>query len=378
MKRTLYLLALGVFGIGTTEFGVVGILPQIAVQFGVTINQAGWLLSAFAGVIAVGAPFITVAFAGRSRRQALMAVLALFMVGNGLSAVAVNFPMLLVARVLPALGHPVFWSVALSVAATSVRQEEAPKAVGIVFGGFTIASVLGVPLCTWVADRYGWQAAFILSGGVNAVSLLGLWLWLPEIPAREGVSYSWDIIRKPALWRQLSLAVLMIAAMYASYGYLAAYLDKVTGMDGRDISIMLLLFGVAGVGGNWLAGKLLSKSIHLTTISFIVMLALVHIGIYLAGASYGLMIVVIIIWGFIHTGGFLISNINVTSVAKESPELANAIFTSAGNLAVTIGATMGGAVIAGASVRNVIWASMALLALAAIVWTWSAKKIILS
>lgn len=376
MKRTLYLLALGIFGIATTEFGVIGILPQLAAHFHITIDKAGWLLSAFALVIAVFGPFMVLLFGKVEKKKAMLFVLGVFTISNIISYEANNFATLLLARILPAFLHPVFWFIALSTAAHSVSKEDAPKAVAIVFGGFTIASVLGIPLSTLIADVFTWKAAFGLCVVVNVISGIGMAIWLPTIPAKKLTTHL-SILKKKTLWTQLLLACLMISAMYASYGYLAAYLSNVTRMSGSEISAMLLIFGITGVGGNWLAGKLLSKSISQTTIAFIIALAITHVILYAAGAHKELMIPVIITWGFIHTAGFLISNINVTSAAPESTEFVNSIFTSCGNLAVTIGATAGGFTIAKSNTHAIAWTSIALLALAAIVWR-SSKKITLT
>lgn len=377
MKRTLYLLALGVFGIATTEFGVIGILPQIAAHFEATIQKAGWLLSAFALVIAVFGPVVTLLFANVNKKKAMLFVLAIFTLSNIISYEAGSFNVLLIARMLPAFLHPVFWSIALSAAAAGVKKEDAPGAVGIVFGGFTVASVLGVPLSTLMADLFSWKAAFALCVVVNVISMIGMAWWLPGMPVKERTKLGAqvDILKKKALWMQLLLACLMVSAMYASYGYLAAYLSSVTRMGGSEISAMLLIFGVTGVGGNWLAGKLLSRSIKHTTIAFIATLAVTHIILYAVGAYKEWMVGVIIIWGFIHTGGFLISNVNVTAAAPESPEFVNSIFTSCGNLAVTIGAMAGGMTIARYEVHDIAWTSIVLLALAAVVWMISQRKV---
>lgn len=314
------------------------------------------------------------------KKKAMLFVLLIFTISNMISYVAGNFNILLIARMFPAFLHPVFWSIALSTAAESTSKEDASKAVGIVFGGFTMASVLGVPLSTLMADLFTWKAVFGLCVAVNIISLTSMAIWLPVLPVKARTTYKdqLTILKKRELWIQLLLACLMVSAMYASYGYLAAYLDSVTRMSGGEISAMLLIFGITGVGGNWLAGKLLSKSIKRTTIVFIVALAITHIILYAAGTYKIPMIGVIIIWGFIHTGGFLISNINVTSAAPESPEFANSIFTSCGNLAVTIGATAGGMTIARSNVHYIAWTSIALLAAAAAVWVLTNKKITLT
>jgi MFS transporter, DHA1 family, inner membrane transport protein len=371
MKRTLYVLALGVFGISTTEFGVIGILPKIAKTYNITVDKAGWLLSAFALIIALFGPFMTLIFSRMNRKKALIAVLAIFTISNLISMVAGNFAVLLLARILPAFLHPVFWSIALAVAGGSVSAADSPKAVSIVFGGFTIASVLGVPLGTFMADLLTWRSSFLLCAIVNLISMIGLILLLPSMPAggKASVGQQTRILRRPALWIQLGLACCMIAAMYASYGYLSAYLNLVTNMSGAQVSLMFLIFGLAGVGGNWLAGKMLSKNIPLTTIVFIGLLAGVHVLVFWAGPWFVPMVIIICLWGFIHTGGFLISNVNVTSAAPDSPEFVNSIFTSCGNLAVTIGASAGGFTIAyGGGIRLVACTSIILLLLASFVW----------
>ncbi|AOM77011.1 MFS transporter [Pedobacter steynii] len=370
MKRTLYILALGIFGIATTEFGVIGILPQIAAAFKVSIDQAGWLLSAFALIIAVFGPFMMMLVCRFNRKTIMVLVLGIFAVSNVISALAINFNMLLFARILPAFMHPVFWSVSLTIAAGSVSIKESPKAVGIVFAGFTIASVLGIPLATFVADLSGWQASFILSAFINLLSFLGLLIYLPDLPATE-IRHSdrqYEVLRKPILWINLVLACLMIAAMYATYGYMAEYLKRVTAMTGAQISLMLFFFGISGVGGNWLAGKYLSRNKNTTTFIFILLLALVHVVIYFLGNHFILMVGLICVWGLVHTGGFLISNVNVTSVANETPEFVNSLFTSCGNLAVTIGSVLGGWMITNKGVGEVPLASVILLILSLVVF----------
>ncbi|MGY0040005.1 MFS transporter [Pedobacter sp. NJ-S-72] len=161
----------------------------------------------------------------------------------------------------------------MATAASSVPAEQSPKAVSIVFSGFTIASVFGIPLATFMANIFNWQASFILSAFINAISFVGLLWLLPPIPnpVKNDMTGHLNIFRKRILWINLLLACLMISAMYATYGYMAAYLERITLMKGGQISLMLLLFGVTGVGGNWLAGKYLSKNINRTTLVFIVL-----------------------------------------------------------------------------------------------------------
>lgn len=370
MKRTLYILALGIFGITTTEFGVIGILPQIANTYHVTIDKAEWLLSIFALIIAISAPFITVAFSNTDRKRTLLLVLAVFSISNILSAIAPSFPFLLFARALPAILHPVFWSIGLAVAATSVPPSESPKAASIVFGGLTLATVFGIPMATFMAELFNWRASFVLSAVINSISFISLWIFLPFIPvSRVKIKTSyWKILGNRKLLFNLLLACLMISAMFSTYGYMADYLKNVTHMNGSEIGVMLLIFGITGVAGNYFSGKLLSKNKERTTLLFIVSLLGIHSLTYFIGANYNLMLFVIIFWGFIHAGGFLISNVNITSSTSEAPEFVNSIFTSCGNLAVTIGSTIGGLAIVKIGIHQLPWTSIILLGLSLLVF----------
>jgi len=208
MKRTLYILALGIFGIATTEFGVIGILPQIATAFDVTIEKAGWLLSSFALIVAFFGPFLMLLLSSFNRKKLMLFVLAVFAISNILSIMAPTFNMLLFARILPAFLHPIFWSIALSTASTILPAEQSPKAVGIVFGGFTIASVFGIPLATLMADLYNWQASFVLCAVVNILSFFGMLFLLPATPKveKQTLGSQIKILKKPLLWISFALS----------------------------------------------------------------------------------------------------------------------------------------------------------------------------
>ncbi len=368
MKRIHYLLALGTFGIGTTEFGVVGVLPQIASAFSVTIEKAGWLLSLFALIVALSGPFMVLLLKSFNRKKILLFVLGVFSFSNIISVFASSFCMLLIARALPAFLHAVFWAIALSIAANDSSSEKSSNGVAIVFGGFTVASVIGVPIATLISSLFDWESSFILCALINALSFFGILFFMPSIDGekKQSLSSHTQILKKTGLWISFSLSFLMIAGMYSTYGYMADFLNKVTKMNGVQISLMLFVFGLAGVAGNWIAGKFLQKNILLSVFAFIVSLLFMHLLLYFYGSYYLPMLFLIAIWGFIHTSGFLISNVNLTSSAPESPEFVNSIFTTCGNAAVTVGALFGGYFISNFSIENIIWSSVILLILAII------------
>ncbi|RXM53247.1 MULTISPECIES: MFS transporter [unclassified Chryseobacterium] len=358
-KRNLYVLALGVFGITTTEFGVIGVLPEIASAFHISIEKAGWLLSAFALIVAVFGPFMLIALSSFKRKNLLISSLLIFAAANILSAYIGNFYALLIVRMLPAFFHPVYWSIVLSVAEKTSDPTDKSKAVSIIFSGLTLATVLGVPLATLMSDLFSWQSSFLLTAFINSIALIGVQFLLPaietetETETETSMMFDLKIFKNKNLWFGLFTAFFTIAAMYSTYGYMADFLKNVTHMSGKQISIMLFMFGTVGILGNKLAGKYMSAFPFLTTCLFLTLLAVIHLLIYSYGSYFIPMVWIITFWGLIHSGGFLISNINVTSSVSGSSEFINSIFTSCGNFAVTAGTLLGGFWIAHYGIENV-------------------------
>ncbi|WP_242696337.1 MFS transporter [Longitalea luteola] len=366
MKKSIYIMALGAFGIITTEFGIIGIMPAIAKHFNVSIDTAGWLLSGFALTIALTGPFGVLLTSRFNRKWMMSLVLFTFVLSNILSAVAPNFTVLMIARILPAFLHPVFWAVATVAASKQVEPKDAPKAVSVVLAGLSIATVLGVPLTTYVAELINWQAAFIVSGVINLIAFAALAAFVPSMPVTEKQSIKSQlvILRKGQMWVNLVATMIMIAGIFATYSYLAEYLGKISRMNGTQISIMLLLFGATGIAGNWVTGLALSKNVLLTTRFFLLSLIGVHILAYVFGGLFIPMTAIVGIWGFIHTGGFLIGQTRSTSEAPEAPELAASLMVSFGNAGVTLGTFLGGIVITQFGIHQVIWISILLLLVA--------------
>jgi DHA1 family inner membrane transport protein len=368
MKRSIYIMAFGAFGIITTEFGVIGILPMLVKQFGVTIDTAGWLLSAFALTVAVAGPFTNMLTAKMNRKTVMCLVLGIFVLSNLLSAVAPNFTVLMIARILPAFLHPVFWAVAMTAASRQAGPKDAPKAIAIVMAGLSIATVLGVPLTTYVADLFGWRASFVLSAFINLLACAALAIFVPSMPVssqQERPLSQVKMLRSVQLWIKLATTTIILAGMFATYGYLAEYLNKVSHMNGVQISIMLLVFGATGIAGNWLTGIALSKNIPVTSRAFLVALVIMHILAYQFGGLFIPMVVILSVWGLVHTGGFLVANLLLINGIKGSAlDFVNSLMPSFFNAGITIGTLLGGFVIAHYGIHQVIWMTVPLLLLA--------------
>ncbi|MFD2903829.1 MFS transporter [Sphingobacterium anhuiense] len=361
MKTSIYVLALGAFGIITTEFGIVGILPTISRQFDVSIDTAGWLLSAFAITVAVSSPFITSFTTKINRKLLLCLVMSIFVFSNLISAFSTNFTMLMVARILPAILHPLFWNIAIAIA----FKEKGAKGVSTVMLGLSLATVLGIPLTTYAADLFqNWQASFFLSSAISLIAFIGLLLFIPSMPADQAISTKnqVEVLKSPLLWLNLISTIATLAAMFASYTYLTAYLEEITKMDGAQISMMLLLFGGMGTLGNWLMGLALNRNVRLTARLFLILLVTVQILAYYFGGHYIPMVIIVSLWGMIHTGGFLVSNIRTTqSVPHHALEFVNSLLTSSFNIGISLGAFLGGVVSVHFGVHYVLWVSILLL-----------------
>lgn len=361
MKTSIYVLALGAFGIITTEFGIVGILPTISRQFDVSIDTAGWLLSAFAITVAVSSPFITSFTTKINRKLLLCLVMSIFVFSNLISAFSTNFTMLMVARILPAILHPLFWNIAIAIA----FKEKGAKGVSTVMLGLSLATVLGIPLTTYAVDLFqNWQASFFLSSAISLIAFIGLLLFIPSMPADQAISTKnqVEVLKSPLLWLNLISTIATLAAMFASYTYLTAYLEEITKMDGAQISMMLLLFGGMGTLGNWLMGLALNRNVLLTTRLFLMLLVTVQILAYYFGGHYIPMVIIVSLWGMIHTGGFLVSNIRTTqSVPHHALEFVNSLLTSSFNIGISLGAFLGGIVSVHYGVHYVLWVSILLL-----------------
>ncbi|WP_293945637.1 MULTISPECIES: MFS transporter [unclassified Sphingobacterium] len=362
MKKSIYILALGAFGIITTEFGIVGILPTISREFGVSLDTAGWLLSAFAITVAVSSPFITSFTTKINRKLLLCLVMSIFVLSNLISAFSSNFTMLMVARILPAILHPLFWNIAIAIA----FKNSGAKGVSTVMLGLSLATVLGIPLTTYAVDLFNnWQASFFLSSAISLIAFIGLLVFIPSIPADNTKSTQNQIavMKSPLLWLNLISTICTLAAMFSSYTYLTAYLEQITKMDGAQISVMLLLFGGMGTLGNWLMGLALNRNVLLTTRFFLASLIAVQVLAYYLGGIFAPMVIIVSIWGMIHTGGFLVSNIRTTqSIPHHALEFVNSLLTSSFNIGISLGAFLGGIISAYYGVHYVLWVSVLLLA----------------
>lgn len=343
-KLLIFILTVGVFGIINTEMGVIGILPALAEHFHVSVSKAGLLVSLFALVIAISGPTMPLLFAGIDRKKVMLLVLGVFVLGNIVSIFTTNFTIALIARVVPALFHPIYCSLAFSVAAASVSKEEAPKAVSRVFVGVSAGMVVGVPVASFIASTASLQMAMAFFAIVNTLVFIATWLFVPSMPVKEKLSYGAQVsvLRKMITWQSIAAVIFLNSAIFGVYSYLAEYLKTVTSMSANSITIILVVFGGANIIGNIVAGKLLTNNALKTIVAFPFALGAVYILFFLFGQFSASMAVITLIWGILAGVGGNINQYWIMSSAPEAPDFANGLFISSCNVGTTIGAALGG------------------------------------
>jgi len=340
-------LATGAFGIGVTEFAPMGMLPGIAADLGVSIPAAGLLVSAYAVGVLLGAPLMTLTTGKIPRRHLLIGLMAIFTLGNLMSAMATDYYSLLIARVVTSLNHGAFFGVGSIVAASVVAPDKRAGAVAAMFMGLTLATIGGVPLATWLGEQLGWRTAFWGIAGLGVVTMAALWFALPNLPLSKGggVLAEIRVLRRGPVLAALALTVVGSGAMFTVFTYIAPILSSETHASTPFITAMLVLFGVGLTLGNIWGGKAADRSIDRTLIISLSALIIVLLAFTVLMRWPLTAAISIVIWGVASFALVPPLQMRVMEAAKDAPNLASAVNIGAFNLGNAIGAALGGAVI---------------------------------
>ncbi|WP_353141452.1 MFS transporter [Acinetobacter pragensis] len=369
MKINLPLLALavGAFAIGTTEFSPMGFLPEIANDLQVSIAQAGLLISAYAVGVMIGAPLMTLWFSRYSKRKALILLMAIFTLGNLLSALAPSYLGLIGSRIITSLNHGAFFGLGSVVAASVVPKDKQASAVAMMFMGLTIANIGGVPLATYVGQHVGWRTSFIAISVLGIVTMLALWKALPqgEPSAKPNVKAELKVLTRLPVVLALLTTVMSAGAMFTLYTYIAPSLKTFMQASPELITFMLVLIGVGFSIGNHLGGKLADYSLEKTLIGFLALLMIMMLLFPLLAQTAAGAAIALVIWGAAAFAVVPPLQMRVMSLAHEAPGLASSVNIGAFNLGNAVGAAAGAAVLnLGWSYQAVSYSGAALSALA--------------
>jgi MFS transporter, DHA1 family, inner membrane transport protein len=365
-----FALALGGFGIGTTEFVAMGLLPDIAGSLGITEPTAGHVISAYALGVVIGAPLIAALAARMPRKTLLLSLMAVFTLGNLASAFAPSYETLVAARFIAGLPHGAFFGVAALVAAHLMGPQNRAKAVAHVMCGLTVATVIGVPVASWLGQALGWRSAFGLVVVVGVVTLTALWFWLPlRLRSMHVTSPLTELgaLKRLQVWLALAVGMIGFGGMFAVYTYVSTTMTDVAGLPRALVPLALMVFGLGMVVGNLVGGKLADTSViralYLSIPTLSAVLAVFVI------ASHNPWTALLLLFGIGAAGSAVAPALQtrLMDVAHDAQTLAAALNHSALNIGNATGAWVGGVVIAAGFGYTAPAAAGALLAIAGLV-----------
>ncbi|MEE4598349.1 MFS transporter [Streptomyces sp. DSM 41524] len=349
MPLALLALAVGTFGIGTTEFVMMGLLPDVADDLAISIPSAGHLISAYALGVVIGAPLLAAATARMPRRTVLIALMALFVAGNTFSALAPDHTCLLAARFLSGLPHGAFFGVATVVATTLVAPERKARSISLMFLGLTMANVAGVPVATLMGQHFGWRATFLAVSAIGLMAIASLALLIPRdhtAAPQQGLRSELAALRSLPVWLALGTTVAGFGALFAAYSYITPMLTDSAGYADTSVTMLLALFGVGATVGNLLGGRLADRSLRKTLFGSLASLtAILALFPLLMRTEAGAAVAVTLLGAAAFATGSPLQ-LMVIDKASAAPSLASSANQAAFNLANASGAWIGGLALA--------------------------------
>ncbi|MEV4732492.1 Cmx/CmrA family chloramphenicol efflux MFS transporter [Saccharopolyspora sp. NPDC049426] len=363
MPVAIVVLGFAIFAQGTSELMIAGLLPEIASDLDVTISQAGLLVSGFALGMLIGAPVLAVVTLRWRRRIALLLFLGLFVLAHIAGALAPGYHTLLVSRFVGAFVYAGFWAVAASTAMALVPVARRGRAMSIVAGGLTVATVIGLPAGTWIGQNLGWRGTFWVVTALSAVAMIGVLAKVPDITPQNAPRVRDELrgLGVPRLWLSYAMTSVSTAALLVTFTYLAAMLVENTGMDARWVPLVLLGYGIGALAGMALGGRAAdTRPIGVLAAGFTGLL-LVSVLIAVLAEQVVPVVVLAVVLGFTGFGVNPALNSRVFGIAPGAPTLAAAGSTAAFNVGITVGPWLGGlALTAGYGYPAIPWIGAAL------------------
>ncbi|MFD7910635.1 Cmx/CmrA family chloramphenicol efflux MFS transporter [Streptomyces sp. NPDC059752] len=348
MPVAVYVLGLSVFALGTSEFMLSGLLPPIAEDMGVTIPQAGLLISAFAIGMVIGAPLLAVATLRLPRRTTLIALISLFGLGQVAGALAPTYELLFASRVVSAFACAGFWAVGAAVAIAMVDKDQRARAMAVMIGGLSIANVLGVPAGAFLGEHLGWRSAFWSVAAASAIALVGILALIPKIPLpaeKPSLGRELRIYRDRQVWLSIGITALAAGGVFCAFSYFSPLLTDVAGLDSRWVPWILGLFGIGALAGTTVGGRVADAHLFGVMIWGITASTVFLAALALLASTAAAAVALAFLLGFSAFFTAPALNARMFNVAGAAPTLAGATTTAAFNLGNTGGPWLGGTVI---------------------------------
>ena len=353
MPIALLALTISAFAIGTTEFVIVGLLPTMAADLGVSLTSVGLLVSLYALGVAIGAPVLTALTGKLPRKTLLLALMALFTVGNLVAWQAPSYEALVVARILTGLAHGVFFSIGSTIATGLVPREKAASAIAIMFTGLTVALVTGVPLGTFIGQNYGWRATFLAVSGLGLIAFIGSALFVPRTithTASASLKVQASVLLQPRLLLVYAMTAVGYGGSFIAFTFLAPLLQQVSGFEAGAVALVMLVYGVSVTVGNIWGGKLADQRGAVPALKIIfALLALVLLVLTFTAPHKWLMLATVLAWGAVAFGNVPGLQVYVVKQAERfSPravDVASGLNIAAFNVGIAFGAWAGGLIV---------------------------------
>lgn len=381
MPLALLALTISAFAIGTTEFVIVGLVPTIAEQLGVSLPSAGLLVSLYALGVAVGAPVLTALTGKVPRKQLLVGLMALFTGGNVLAWLAPGYETLVVARVLTGLAHGVFFSIGSTIATSLVSKEKAASAIAIMFGGLTVALVTGVPLGTFIGQHFGWRETFLAVSALGVISLISSLVLVPnDIPGRAvaGLKAQLNVLTHPRLLIIYAITALGYGGVFTAFTFLAPMMQSLAGFSPAAVSWILLGYGVSVAVGNIWGGKLADRHGAVPALKFIfaALALLLLVFQFTASIQYAALATVLVmgIFAFGNVPGLQVYVVQkAEQYAPDAVDVASGLNIAAFNVGIAMGSVIGGQTVAHIGLAQTPWIGAVIVAVALVLVSLSGR-----
>lgn len=355
------LLTLGVFGIINTEMGVVGIIPQIAERFNVSVSTAGLTVSVFALAVSVSAPILPLIFSGINRKTMMLATLLLFVASNIVSAATDSFEILLAARALPAFLHPVYVAMAFTLAASFCKKDPS-RGIARVFVGVSAGMVLGIPMTTFITTHWSYEAAMNFFALINTIVFLATFFLVPDMPAKHNRPGSLSrILKRSSLWLGAAAFTCINGAMFGFFSFMSNFLHATGGFSFDAVSIILLTYGIANIAGNVLGGRIFGNHKKLFTRSGPAVMLALYALLYAFASQQAAASLLVVLLGLCAGAINISGQYMISSAASEAPDFSNGLFLTAANLGTAAGTAFCGFFISLSDSRAALFATGILL-----------------
>jgi predicted MFS family arabinose efflux permease len=382
MPIALLALTLSAFAIGTTEFVIVGLIPTIATDLGVSVPSAGLLVSLYALGVAIGAPLLTALTGKVPRKVLLLSLMVLFTLGNLLAWQAPGYESLVLARIVTGLAHGVFFSIGSTIATSLVSKEKAASAIAIMFTGLTVALVTGVPLGTFIGQHFGWRETFLAVSVLGLIAFIGSLLFVPQNTQHStpaSLLQQLRVLKQPRLLLVYAMTAIGYGGTFIAFTFLAPILQEVSGFSAGSVSLVLLVYGVSVAAGNICGGKLADKHGPISALKIIfLLLAAVLFSLTFTASNPWLALGTVLLWGAVAFGNVPGLQLYVVRQAErfspQAVDVSSGLNIAAFNLGIAAGAWGGGLVVSHLGLIHTAWIG-ALVVLVALALTFYSGRL---